>query len=62
MIKTRLDSRSDTNDRFTVVNSKTGEVVAEIAIAGPTPSTNLVINTADGLHIEKPSGWSSEKT
>lgn len=60
MIKTRLDSRSTNNDRFTVVD-KMGNVVAEVAIAGPAPSTNLVIETAEGLHIEKPSGWSSEK-
>lgn len=60
MIKTRLDSRSLTNDRV-MIKDENGNLVAEIAIVGPTPSTNLVISTADGLHLVKPNGWSSMK-
>lgn len=58
-LKTRLDSRSLTNDRFLIKDLK-GNVVAEVVLAGPA-SANLEIDTQAGLHIVKPNGWSSLK-
>ena len=58
-IKTRLDSRSTTNDRFEI-RDKEGNVIAEVIHMGPA-SANLEVSTVEGLHIAKPSGWNSIK-
>lgn len=57
-LKTRLDGRSDDNNRFKIKNNE-GEVIAEIALLGPS-GTNLQISTQEGLYIEKPNGWRSK--
>lgn len=56
-LKTRLDSRSMTNDRFEIKDEE-GNIIAEVVLAGPA-SANLEISTAAGLHIAKPNGWNS---
>lgn len=58
-LKTRLDGRSLTNDRFIIKNIE-GKVIAEVVITGNS-SANLEISTEAGLHIVKPNGWSSLK-
>ena len=58
-LKTRLDSRSLTNDRFMIKDSE-GNVIAEVVLKGSS-SANLEITTKPGLHILKPNGWSSLK-
>lgn len=57
-LKTRLDGRSEDNASFNIVD-EAGEVVAVIRLLDRSGVT-LEIATADGLHIVKPSGWSSE--
>lgn len=58
-LKTRLDGRSLDNNRLQIKNDK-GEVLAEIVILDSASST-LGITTSEGLHIEKPNGWTSSK-
>ena len=58
-LKTRLDGRSENNSSFQVKN-KEGVSVATISYDG-NDSITLVVSTASDLHIEKPSGWSSEE-
>jgi hypothetical protein len=58
-LKTRLDARSLTNDRFQIKDIN-GNVIAEVVLAGSSSAT-LEIETAPGLHIVKPNGWSSLK-
>ena len=55
---TRLDSRTLENSSLTI-KDKDGEVVAEITTKSPT--CELAIETKEGLHIEKPNGFSSNK-
>lgn len=55
---TRLDSRTLDNSSLTI-RDKDGEVVAEITTKSPV--CELVITTKEGLHIEKPNGFSSRK-
>jgi hypothetical protein len=57
-LKTRLDGRSEDNDRFKIKNEE-GEVLAEVELLNSFGVT-LNIATNDGLYIEKPSGWSSK--
>lgn len=57
-LKTRLDGRSEDNASFKVLN-EAGEVLAIIRLIDKSGVT-LEIATADGLYIEKPSGWNSE--
>ena len=57
-LKTRLDSRSDNNYSFKILN-KSGEVLAEISMLSQT-KINLQITTQEGLYIEKPNGWRSK--
>ena len=57
-LKTRLDGRSADNSSFQVRNSE-GHVVAEVRLLDSSGAT-LEISTQEGLHISKPSGWSSK--
>lgn len=59
MLNTRLDFRSKDNDRLTIVNDK-GEILAEII--STSPNCALKISTQEGLHIEKPNGFRSNRT
>lgn len=58
-LKTRLDQRSGGNNRFLIVDSATGEVVARISAV--SSKVEVEIETAPGLHIEKPNGFSSKR-
>lgn len=58
-LKTRLDGRSEKNASFKIKDSK-GKTLATVKALDST-SANLEVTTADGLHIEKPSGWTSKK-
>jgi hypothetical protein len=57
-LKTRLDSRAIENRSFTIVDLE-GRQLAEVTLVCAT-STTLEVTTIHGLHIEKPSGWSSK--
>ena len=59
MINTRLDNRSEQNDRLYIKDAE-GNVLAEIISASPRCS--LKITTKEGLHIEKPNGYTSKRT
>lgn len=58
-LKTRLDQRSEGNNRFLIVDSVTGMVVARISAV--SSKVEVEIETAPGLHIEKPNGFSSKR-
>lgn len=58
-LKTRLDGRSEENASFEIKDSQ-GEVLATVKLLDST-GTTLEVSTADGMYIEKPSGWSSQK-
>lgn len=58
MISTRLDFRSADNDRLTIVD-KDGKVIAEVIAT--SSKCALKISTIEGLHIEKPNGYRSER-
>jgi len=57
-IKTRLDGRSEDNNLIQIKTPE-GEVVAEVKLLDLKGST-LSISTLPGLHLEKPSGWTSK--
>ena len=57
-LKTRLDGRTEENASFQIVDSQ-GHVIASIKLLDCSGST-LEIATEEGLHIEKPNGWSSK--
>ena len=57
-LRTRLDGRSEENDRIQIKNSE-GEVLAEVTLMGLSSST-LDIMTKEGLYIEKPNGWNTK--
>lgn len=59
MISTRLDNRSDTNDRLFIKDDK-GNILAEIA--ADSPRCSLKITTREDLHIEKPNGYTSKRS
>jgi len=59
-LKTRLDGRSPDNKSFQIKDKATGAVVAEISLADNAGAT-INISTAEGLYIEKPNGWNSQK-
>lgn len=59
MINTRLDNRSEQNDRL-YIKDKDGNVLAEIVSASPRCS--LKIATQEGLYIEKPNGYTSKRS
>ena len=58
-LQTRLDGRSADNASFTI-KDKNGKTLAKIRLVGAAGST-LEISTAEGLHIEKPNGWASNR-
>jgi len=57
MLKTRINAQSD-NDSI-IIRGKDGEELAFIQAVGDK-SITLNIETAEGLYIEKPTGWKSE--
>jgi hypothetical protein len=57
-LQTRLDGRSTDNSKLTLVN-KQGEVLA--TFTATKNLCDLAIATVEGLHIEKPNGFSSKK-
>lgn len=57
MLKTRLDGRTSDNNSFSIKDVN-GETVATVACISNT--CELDITTSDGLHIEKPNGFSSK--
>lgn len=57
-LKTRLDGRSEDNDRFQIKDEK-GLVLAEIQLTDNT-SVTLNIVTQTGFYIAKPNGWDSK--
>ena len=57
-LKTRLDGRTEENCSFKIKDGQ-GETLAEIRLLTSAGST-LEISTKEGLHIEKPNGWSSQ--
>ena len=58
-LKTRLDGRSPDNNSFKIVDA-IGTVVVEVKLLGKA-GTTLEINTCEGLHVRKPSGWDSRR-
>lgn len=58
-IKTRLDGRSSVNNSFQIKDAE-GHVVAELKLLDKSGVT-IEVSTEQGLHIEKPSGWSSQR-
>jgi|TARA_B110000908_G_C10128855_1_gene391224 hypothetical protein len=59
MLKTRLDGRSEENSSFEL-KDENGTLLATIKLASGSSAT-LEVSTAEGLYIEKPSGWSSQR-
>ena len=57
MINTRLDSKSESNDRIEIVQN--GIVIATVIAQGGR--VNLGIETAEDIHLEKLNGWTSQK-
>mgnify|MGYP003599136096 CR=1 FL=1 len=57
-LRTRLDSRSDGNNRLAIVDAD-GAVIA--IIKAVSDKVEVDITTATGLHIEKPNGFSSKR-
>ena len=57
-LKTRLDGRSEDNDRFEIKDAS-GKILATVQLVDLSGAT-LNITTKDGLYIEKPSGWNSK--
>lgn len=58
-LKTRLDRRSEGNQKLAVVDSETGEVIA--LIEAVSNKVELEISTKTGTHIEKPNGFTSKR-
>ena len=58
-IKTRLDRRSEGNNKLAIVDSNTGEVIATVEAV--SSKVELEIKTIASLHIEKPNGFSSKR-
>jgi len=58
-LKTRLDQRSEGNNRLTIVDTRTNEVIARIAAV--SSKVEIEIETLPGLHIEKPNGYTSKR-
>lgn len=55
---TRLDSRSEDNSTLAI---KDGQGCIVAVVACKSGKAELAVTTADGLHIEKPNGFSSKK-
>jgi hypothetical protein len=58
-IKTRLDKRAEGNNQFAIVDSISGKILATVEAV--SSKVELEINTIEGLHIEKPNGYSSKR-
>lgn len=58
-LQTRLDQRSEGNNRMAFVNSETGEIIATITAV--SNKVEVEIETANGIHIEKPNGFTSKR-
>lgn len=58
-LKTRLDKRSEGNNKFAIVNSDTGEVIAMVEAV--SNKVELEVSTVPGTHVEKPNGFSSKR-
>lgn len=58
-MKTRLDQRSEGNNRLSIVDSETGKVVA--IITAVSRKVEIEIEIMPDLHIEKPNGFSSKR-
>lgn len=58
-LKTRLDGRSKDNNLFRLKDSQ-GNVLATIKMVDNSGST-IEVTTQEGLHIDKPTGWSSRR-
>ncbi|UYD72113.1 hypothetical protein [Vibrio phage vB_VpaM_VPs20] len=58
-LKTRLDKRSDDNDRLAIVDSQTGEIIAMVTAC--SNNVELEVSTKAGTHIEKPNGFVSKR-
>ena len=56
-IKTRIDHRSITNDRFEI---KTGDGEILATVVAKSAKVELEVSTAPSLHIEKPNGFRSD--
>ncbi len=57
-LNTRLDSRSEDNATLDIKDVQ-GAIIATITCA--SGKAELSISTTEGLHIEKPNGFSSKK-
>lgn len=58
-LKTRIDSKSKSNNLFLLKDSL-GNTIAEVRATGEVSST-LEVATLKGYYIEKPNGWNSNK-
>lgn len=58
-LKTRLDKRSETNQKLAIVDSTTGDIIA--VISAVSNKVELEISTIAGTHIEKPNGFTSKR-
>jgi len=58
-LKTRLDGRSKDNNSFQIKDNA-GFVVAEVKLLDSN-GVNLEVSTEEGMHLEKPSGWTSQR-
>lgn len=58
-LKTRLDSRSENNKSFKVIDTN-GKTLVEVALVNNCSAT-LEVTTAGNMYIEKPNGWTSSK-
>ena len=58
-MKTRLDQRSEGNNRLSLVDSETGKVIA--IITAVSSKVEIEIETTPNLYIEKPNGFSSKR-
>lgn len=58
-LKTRLDKRSEGNQKLAIVNSTTGEVIAMIEAV--SNKVELEVSTMEGTHVEKPNGFTSKR-
>lgn len=57
-LKTRLDGRSKDNNLLRIKDSQ-GNIIAAVRMLGDSGST-LEVTTKEGLHIDKPNGWTSK--
>jgi len=58
-LKTRLDPRTEDNNKFSVVD-KEGNILCSVKLLGER-SITLELTTTEACYITKESGWSSKK-